>query len=373
LNAIGVLIIACPCALGLATPTAIVVATGRGAERGILIKSAATLERLGSVDTVILDKTGTVTEGRLTVTDILANDGYETWQILALAASAETGSEHPVGRAVVEYAQSLRIELSPLESFQALPGRGVRAVVAGKSVLLGNLRFMKEQGVELGRLLKAAHHLSEEGKSSLFVLVEGALWGILGVADSARDSSAAAVRALKGLGLDVYLISGDSRGTAETIARQVGIDRVVAEVLPDRKAAEVKRLQEGGAVVAMVGDGINDAPALAQADVGIAVGSGTDIAMETADITLVKRGLEGVVEAVLLSRRTLQIIKQNLFWAFFYNSIGIPVAAGVLYPTMGILLSPVVAAAAMAMSSVSVVLNALRLRRFKPAEPSAPA
>lgn len=373
LNAIGVLIIACPCALGLATPTAIVVATGRGAERGILIKSAATLERLGSVDTVILDKTGTVTEGRLTVTDILANDGYETWQILALAASAETGSEHPVGRAVVEYAQSLRIELSPLESFQALPGRGVRAVVAGKSVLLGNLRFMKEQGVELGRLLKAAHHLSEEGKSSLFVLVEGALWGILGVADSARDSSAAAVRALKGLGLDVYLISGDSRGTAETIARQVGIDRVVAEVLPDRKAAEVKRLQEGGAVVAMVGDGINDAPALAQADVGIAVGSGTDIAMETADITLVKRGLEGVVEAILLSRRTLQIIKQNLFWAFFYNSIGIPVAAGVLYPTMGILLSPVVAAAAMAMSSVSVILNALRLRRFKPAEPSAPA
>ena len=246
-------------------------------------------------------------------------------------------------------------------------------MVAGKSVLLGNLRFMKERGVELGRLLKAAHHLSEEGKSSMFVLVDGALGGILGVADSARDSSAAAVRALKGLGLDVYLISGDSRGTAETIARQVGIDRVVAEVLPDRKAAEVKRLQEGGAVVAMVGDGINDAPALAQADVGIAVGSGTDIAMETADITLVKRGLEGVVEAILLSRRTLQIIKQNLFWAFFYNSIGIPVAAGVLYPTMGILLSPVVAAAAMAMSSVSVVLNALRLRRFKPAEPSAPA
>jgi P-type Cu+ transporter len=367
LNAIGVLIIACPCALGLATPTAIVVATGRGAERGILIKSAATLERLRSVDTIILDKTGTVTKGKLTVTDILAVEGYETWQILALGASAEQGSEHPAGRAVVEYAQGKGMELDSLEHFEAVPGRGVKARVAGKSIVLGNLRLMKEEKIELGRLEKAAYHLSEEGKSSMFVLVDGELAGILGVADSPRESSESAVRALKRMGLAVYMISGDSRQTTESIAKRIGIDRVLAEILPEGKAEEVKRLQKEGAVVAMVGDGINDAPALAQADVGIAVGSGTDIAIEAADITLVRDGLDGVLEAVLLSRRTLQIIKQNLFWAFFYNSAGIPVAAGVLYPGLGILLSPVIAAAAMAMSSVSVVLNALRLRRFDPA------
>ena len=373
LNAIAVLIIACPCALGLATPTAIVVATGRGAERGILVKSAATLERLHAVTTVVLDKTGTVTEGRLTVTDILAADGFETWQILALAASAEEGSEHPVGRAVVGYARGVSIDHFSLDSFEALPGRGIRAVVGGKNVVLGNLRFMKEEGLALGRLEKAAHHLSEEGKSSMFVVVDGQLGGILGVADSVRASSADAVASLKRMGLEIYMISGDSRRTAETIGRQVGIDRVLAEVLPDGKAEEVRRLQKGGAVVAMVGDGINDAPALAQADIGIAIGSGTDIAMEAADITLVKGGLEGVVEAIQLSRRTLAIIKQNLFWAFFYNSTGIPLAAGALYPFFGLLLSPIVAAAAMAMSSVSVVLNALRLRKFKPATNSASA
>lgn len=372
LNAIAVLIIACPCALGLATPTAIVVATGRGAERGVLIKSAVSLERLHVVDTVILDKTGTVTEGRLTVTDIVAAEGNETWQVLAMAASAEIASEHPVGRAVVDYARGMNVGLFPLESFEAIPGRGVRAMVASKKLLLGNLRFMKEEGVELGRLEEGAHHLSEEGKSSMFVVVDGTLAGILGVADSLRESSTPAVSALKKLGLEVYLITGDSRRTAETIAAKVGIDRVMAEVLPDRKTEEVKRLQQEGAVVAMVGDGINDAPALAQADVGIAIGSGTDIAMEAADITLVKGGIEGVVEAIQLSRRTLEIIRQNLFWAFFYNSAGIPVAAGILYPVFGVLLSPVIAAGAMAMSSVSVVLNALRLRRFKAAElPSA--
>jgi Cu+-exporting ATPase len=373
LNAIAVLIIACPCALGLATPTAIVVATGRGAELGILIKSAATLERLHAVTTVVLDKTGTVTEGRLTVTDILAADGFETWQILALAASAEEGSEHPIARAVVGYSRGVSIDRFSLDSFEALPGRGIRAVVGGKKVVLGNLRFMKEEGLALGRLEKAADHLSEEGKSSLFVVVDGELGGILGVADSVRASSAAAVASLKRMGLEIYMISGDSRRTAETIGRQVGIDRILAEVLPDGKAEEVRRLQKGGAVVAMVGDGINDAPALAQADVGIAIGSGTDIAMEAADITLVKGGLEGVVEAIELSRQTLSIIKQNLFWAFFYNSTGIPLAAGALYPFFGLLLSPVVAAGAMAMSSVSVVLNALRLRKFKPAANSAPA
>ena len=373
LNAIAVLIIACPCALGLATPTAIVVATGRGAERGVLIKSAASLERLHAVRTVILDKTGTITEGRLTVTDIVASEGNETWQVLKMAASAETGSEHPVGRAVVDYAERLSISLLPLESFEAIPGRGVRAMVGGKKLVLGNLRLMKEERVELGRLEQGAHHLSEEGKSSMFVVVDGTLAGILGVADSVRKSSVPAIRALKNLGLEVYMITGDNRRTAENIAAQVGIDRVLAEVLPSGKADEVKRLQEEGAVVAMVGDGINDAPALAQADIGIAVGSGTDIAMEAADITLVKRGIEGVVEAIQLSRRTLKIIKQNLFWAFFYNSAGIPVAAGLLYPILGILLSPVIAAGAMAMSSVSVVLNALRLRRFKGDElPSMP-
>ncbi|HEX9725765.1 MAG TPA: HAD-IC family P-type ATPase, partial [Vicinamibacteria bacterium] len=241
------------------------------------------------------------------------------------------------------------------------------------NVVLGNLRFMKEEGLALGRLEKAAHHLSEEGKSSMFVVVDGQLGGILGVADSVRASSADAVASLKRMGLEIYMISGDSRRTAETIGRQVGIGRVLAEVLPDGKAEEVRRLQKGGAVVAMVGDGINDAPALAQADIGIAIGSGTDIAMEAADITLVKGGLEGVVEAIQLSRRTLAIIKQNLFWAFFYNSTGIPLAAGALYPFFGLLLSPVVAAAAMAMSSVSVVLNALRLRKFKPATNSASA
>lgn len=371
LNAVAVLIIACPCALGLATPTAIVVATGRGAERGILIKSAATLERLQVVDTVVVDKTGTVTEGRLTVTDILAAEGFETWQILALAASAERGSEHPAGRAVVDYAQGVSIELFSLDHFEALPGRGIRAVVGGKSIAVGNLRFMKEEGLALGRLEKAAHHLSEEGKSSMFVVVNGELGGILGVADAVRTTSAAAVASLKRMGLEIYMISGDSHKTAQTIGREVGIDRVLAEVLPDGKAEEVKRLQGKGAVVAMVGDGINDAPALAQADVGIAIGSGTDVAMEAADITLVKGGLEGVVEAVDLSRRTLSIIKQNLFWAFFYNSAGIPIAAGVLYPFVGVLLSPVIAAGAMAMSSISVVLNALRLRKFTPAQSDA--
>lgn len=373
LNAIAVLIIACPCALGLATPTAIVVATGRGAERGVLIKSAATLERLHTVNTIVLDKTGTVTEGRLTVTDILAADGFETWEILALAASAEKGSEHPVGRAVVGYAGGVSIDLLSLDHFEALPGRGIRAVVGGKSVVLGNLRFMEEEGLALGRLEKAAHHLSGEGKSSTFVVVNGELGGLLGVADSVRESSADAVASLKRMGLEVYMISGDNRRTAETIGRQVGIDRILAEVLPDGKAEEVKRLQRDGAVVSMVGDGINDAPALAQADIGIAIGSGTDIAMEAASITLVKGGLEGVVEAIQLSRRTLSIIKQNLFWAFFYNSAGIPLAAGVLYPFFGVLLSPVIAAAAMAMSSVSVVLNALRLRKFTPAHNSASA
>jgi Cu+-exporting ATPase len=314
----------------------------------------------------MFDKTGTITAGKLTVTDVLAVEGNDTRNVLALAASAEQGSEHPVGQAVVQYAESKGMRLSPLDSFEAFPGYGVKAKVAGQEVVLGNLRFMQKLGVELGKLEQGAHHLSDEGKSSMLVVVGGRLAGILGVADSVKESSGRAVASLKKLGVEVYMISGDSRRTAETIGRQVGIDRVLADVLPDRKAEEVKRLQRAGKVVAMVGDGINDAPALAQADIGIAIGSGTDIAIEAADITLVKGDLEGVVEAIVLSRRTLQIIKQNLFWAFFYNSAGIPIAAGALYPFVGLLLSPVIAAGAMAMSSVSVVLNALRLRRFQP-------
>ncbi|MFQ5789955.1 MAG: heavy metal translocating P-type ATPase [Acidobacteriota bacterium] len=367
LNAIAVLIIACPCALGLATPTAIVVGTGRGAERGILIKSAATLEQLHAVQAVVLDKTGTVTEGKLAVTDVLAAEGQDSRELLAWAVSAEARSEHPLGQAVVKYAQRRGVRPSAAERFEAVPGRGVRARVDGRDVLIGNSPFLKEAGVEAAELAKKAEELSEEGKGTLFVAVDGHAVGIMGVADTVKEGSAKAVDDLKRLGIEVYMISGDNARTAEAIARRVAIEHVLAEVLPDRKAEEVKKLQKAGKQVAMVGDGINDAPALAQADVGIAIGSGTDIAIEAAEITLVKGDLGGVVEAILLSKRTLRIIKQNLFWAFFYNAAGIPVAAGVLYPVFGILLSPVIAAAAMAMSSVSVVLNALRLRSFQPA------
>ena len=366
LNAIAVLIIACPCALGLATPTAIVVATGRGAERGILVKSADALERLSGVDVVILDKTGTITKGEITVTDVVAAPGRDTRQVLSWAASVEAGSEHPLGRAIVEYGTNKGLTLFSLENFEALPGRGVRATTSRARVLIGNRRWMKEEGIELGRMEEGAKHLAKEGKGSVFVAIDGKLVGLIGVADTVKDGSAKAVQALNRLGIDVVMLTGDSRGTAETIAKQVGIKDVIAEVLPDRKSEEIKKLQGEGKRVAMVGDGVNDAPALAQADVGVAIGSGTDIAIEAADITLVRGDLGGVVESILLSRRTLQIIKQNLFWAFAYNATGIPIAAGLLYPFFGILLSPVVAAAAMAMSSVSVVTNALRLRRYTP-------
>jgi Cu+-exporting ATPase len=268
---------------------------------------------------------------------------------------------------VVEYALRKGLVLSTLENFRAVPGRGVSASTSDKRVLIGNRRLMKEEGIDLGRLGEGERHLAAEGKGTMFVAVEGEIAGLMGVADTVKEGSKRAVQALRRLGLDVYMITGDSGVTAETIARQVGIDKVLAEVLPDRKAEEIKRLQDSNRLVAMVGDGINDAPALAQADIGIAVGSGTDVAIEAADITLVKGDLAGVVEAILLSRRTLQIVKQNLFWAFFYNAAGIPIAAGLLYPFFGILLSPVIAAAAMAMSSVSVVTNALRLRKYQPA------
>ena len=363
-NAIAVLIIACPCALGLATPTAIVVATGRGAERGILIKSAASLEILASVGSIVLDKTGTITEGALKVTDMVSAGKLDTRAVLALAAGAEKASEHPAGQAIVAYAHALGDVIEAPSEFEALPGRGVRARVGKREILVGNRRLMDEEGIEIGRLGEGAAHLAREGKSAMFVAGDGEVVGMLGVADTVKPGSADAIRSMKASGLAPVMITGDNEAVAKRIAESVGIDRVLAQVLPEDKASAVKKLQSEGKRVAMVGDGINDAPALAQADVGVAIGSGTDVAIEASDITLVNDDLGGVADAMRLSHQTIRIIRQNLFWAFFYNAFGIPIAAGVLYPAFGILLSPVIAAGAMAMSSVSVVTNALRLRKY---------
>ena len=363
-NAIAVLIIACPCALGLATPTAIVVATGRGAERGILIKSAESLETLASVESIVLDKTGTITEGALKVTDMVSAGKLDTREVLALAAAAEKASEHPAGQAIVAYAYGVGDALKAPSEFDARPGMGVRARIGKREILVGNRRLMDEEGIEIGRLGDGAAHLAREGKSAMFVAGDGEVYGMLGVADTVKPGSKDAIRAMKASGLDPVMITGDSEAVAKRIAESVGIDRVMAQVLPEDKASAVQKLQRDGKRVAMVGDGINDAPALAQADIGVAIGSGTDVAIEASDITLVNDDLGGVVDAMRLSRQTLRIIRQNLFWAFFYNAIGIPIAAGVLYPAFGVLLSPVIAAGAMAMSSVSVVTNALRLRNF---------
>ena len=363
-NAIAVLIIACPCALGLATPTAIVVATGRGAERGILIKSAESLEILASVGSIVLDKTGTITEGALRVTDMVSAGKLDTRAVLALAAGAEKASEHPAGQAIVAYAHGLGDAIEAPSEFEALPGRGVRARIGKREILVGNRRLMDEEGIEIGRLGEGAAHLAREGKSAMFVAGDGEVVGMLGVADTVKPGSADAIRSMKASGLAPVMITGDNEAVAKRIAESVGIDRVLAQVLPEDKASAVKKLQSKGKRVAMVGDGINDAPALAQADVGVAIGSGTDVAIEASDITLVNDDLGGVVDAMRLSHQTIRIIRQNLFWAFFYNAFGIPIAAGVLYPAFGILLSPVIAAGAMAMSSVSVVANALRLRKY---------
>ena len=362
-NAIAVLIIACPCALGLATPTAIVVATGRGATRGVLIKSAESLELLHAVESVVLDKTGTITEGSLQVTDIVSAGDQDTRLVLAYAASAEKASEHPAGQAIVAYAAGRGDVLKAPSEFEALPGLGVCARIDDKEILVGNARLMEERGVELGRFVVGAEHLASEGKSAIFVAEGGNLAGMLGVADTVKEGSAEAIREMKADGLEPVMITGDSEVVALNIAARVGIDKanVMAGVLPQLKAQEVAKIQKSGKRTAMVGDGINDAPALAQANVGIALGSGTDIAIEASDITLVDGKLGGVVDAIRLSRKTMRIIRQNLFWAFFYNALGIPIAAGVLYPVFGVLLSPVIAAGAMAMSSLSVVTNALRL------------
>jgi Cu+-exporting ATPase len=367
-NAVGVLVIACPCAMGLATPTAIMVGTGKGAELGVLIRSAEALELLHKVSTVVLDKTGTLTIGRPVVTDIVAGGDAPAEEILALAAAAEQGSEHPLGEAIVTEAKRRGLALPPVSEFAAVPGQGVDALAPDGRILLGNARMMAARGIDVTGLEARARELAQDGKSSVYVAFAGEALGLIAVADVLKPEARGAVAALHALGLKVVMLTGDMRLTGEAIARQAGIDRVLAEILPDQKAAEVKRLQEGGRLVAMVGDGINDAPALAQADVGIAMGSGTDVAIEAADVTLIRGDLRGVVTAVLLSRRTIRIIKENLGWAFGYNLVLVPVAAGVLYPVWGILLSPILAGAAMALSSVSVVANSLRLKRFRGGE-----
>ena len=361
LTFVSVLIIACPCALGLATPTAVMVGTGRGAQTGILIKGGEPLEAAGRLTTVVLDKTGTVTEGKPAVTEVVPA-GLPADELVRLAAAAEQGSEHPLARAVIEAARTRGLHVPNADSFEAVPGHGLVARVEGRVVLVGNARLLTARGVAFDSA--AADRTVKAGKTILLVAVDGAYAGLLAVADPIKVTSKAAVGKIRAMGLEVVLLTGDNRGTAEAVAREVGIDHVVAEVLPEGKVAEVRKLRAAGRVVAMVGDGINDAPALAEADVGIAMGTGTDVAIEAADITLVKGDLSGVASSIALSRATMRTIRQNLVFAFGYNVLGIPIAAGVLYPLTGWLLSPILASAAMALSSVSVVANALRLGRI---------
>ncbi|MQA90307.1 MAG: heavy metal translocating P-type ATPase [Gemmatimonas sp.] len=362
--AIAVLIIACPCAMGLAVPTAVMVATGRGAEAGILIKGGEALQRARDVTTIVLDKTGTVTEGEPAVTDVVmaADGGVGEDRLLALVAALEASSEHPLADAIVRYADERRLDRPTVETFDTVTGRGAVGVVDGSALAVGNQRLMADYAVDVGVLAPDATRLAELGRTPMFVAIDGKLAGLISVADPVKPTSQEAIRRLHEMGLNIVMLTGDNRRTAEAVAREAGIDRVVAEVLPEGKVAEVSRLQEAGEVVAMVGDGINDAPALAQADVGIALGTGTDIATEAGDVVLMRGDLRGVASSIYLSRRTLTTMKQNLFWAFVYNIIGIPIAAGALYVPFGILLSPILASAAMAISSVSVVSNSLRLR-----------
>jgi Cu+-exporting ATPase len=368
--AVTVLIIACPCAMGLAVPTAVMAATGRGAELGVLIKGGEALERAGDIDVVVFDKTGTVTEGRPAVRTVLltavgASSGLDERGLLLLAASVERLSEHPLAEAVVIEAERRAILLRPATEFESYTGKGVSGKVEGRLVAVGNAGLLGELGLDPTPLRSDAEQLAGEGQTAAYIAVDGRVVGLLGVADPIKPTSRQAVRRLQQLGLEVVMLTGDDSRTAAGVARAVGVERVVAEVLPERKLDEIRRLQGEGRVVAMVGDGLNDAPALAQADVGIAMGTGTDVAMEAGSITLMRGDLLGVVDAVGLSRRSMRIIRQNLFWAFVYNIIAIPVAAGVLYPALGLLLSPAIAAAAMAASSVSVVSNSLRLRSWR--------
>ncbi len=363
-NAVAVLIIACPCALGLATPMAIMVGTGRGAGEGILIRNAEALEVLEKVDTLVVDKTGTLTEGKPTVMSVVAAEGSSEEDVLHLAGSLERASEHPLAAAVLVAARNRKVETSAVESFQSVTGKGVTAMLSGKKVSIGNAALMQEQGAALGSLLKQAEGLQAEGQTVLYVAFEGRAAGFVAVSDPVKKSTAAAIEQLKQVGIKVVMVTGDNRATAAALARKLGID-FEADVLPEAKAAIVKRLQQAGAVVAMAGDGVNDAPALAQAQVGIAMGTGTDVAMETGGVTLIKGDLMGIARARRLSQLTMRNIRQNLFFAFFYNALGVPIAAGILYPVFGLLLSPMIAAAAMSFSSVSVIANSLRLRSAK--------
>lgn len=362
---ISILVIACPCALGLATPTAIMVGTGKGAEYGVLIKGGVALETTHKIETIVFDKTGTITEGKPKVTDIISTRVANENELLKLAASAEKGSEHPLGEAIVNMANDKKLDLLKVDNFEAIPGHGIEVVIDNKKILLGNKKLMNDRNIEI-ILQEESNRLAEEGKTPMYISIDNKLAGIIAVADIMKPNSKRAIEILHSMGIEVAMITGDNKRTAEAIAKQVGIDRVLAEVLPQDKANEVKKLQDEGKKVAMVGDGINDAPALAQADIGISIGSGTDVAVESSDIVLIRSDLMDVPTAIQLSKQTIRNIKQNLFWAFIYNSAGIPVAAGILYLAGGPLLNPIIAAGAMAFSSVSVLSNALRLKRFKP-------
>lgn len=363
---IAILVIACPCALGLATPTAIMVGTGKGAEHGILIKSGEALEITHKINTIVFDKTGTLTEGRPEVTDVITVNDVERTNLIQIAASAEKGSEHPLADAIVKAAEKESLEFLKVDHFEAIPGHGIKVEIKGNQVLLGNRKLMEAKNINIIELEAQSDKLASEGKTPMYVAVNQKMSGIIAVADVVKESSLKAIEKLQSMGIEVAMITGDNRKTAEAIAKQVGIDRVLAEVLPQDKSNEVKKLQAEGKKVAMVGDGINDAPALAQADIGIAIGSGTDVAMESADIVLMRSDLMDVPTAIQLSKSTIRNIKQNLFWAFGYNIIGIPIAAGILHIFGGPLLNPIFAAAAMSLSSVSVLTNALRLKNFKP-------
>jgi Cu+-exporting ATPase len=364
-NAVSVLIIACPCALGLATPMSIMVGTGRGAQAGVLIKNAEALETFEKVDTIIVDKTGTLTEGKPRLTHVEPAGDWTEEELLRLAASLERSSEHPLGRAIVQAAEARELKLEDAQDFDAPTGKGVVGAVGAKRVAVGNKKLMEDEGVSGVDLTERADALRKEGHTVMLVGIDGQAAGLLGVSDPIKESTADALKMLHDEGVEIFMLTGDSRGTAEAVARQLNLDNVEAEVLPERKHEVVRKFQEEGRCVAMAGDGINDAPALAQADVGIAMGTGTDVAIESAGITLLKGDLRGIARARRLSEATMRNIRQNLFFAFIYNGVGIPIAAGVLYPWLGILLSPMIAAAAMSFSSVSVVGNALRLRKVK--------